>query len=75
MAKATSTDSTLCLNRSNHASIPEKGLVLPAGQAVPVTAQQAAYLATLPGVVVERDPAASKPPIPPPSEPSGLSEP
>jgi hypothetical protein len=60
MPKATSTLSTLCLNKSNDASIPEKGLELPAGVATPVTAQQAAYLASLPGVVITPDSGAAK---------------
>lgn len=60
MAKATSTLSTLCLNKSNDPSIPEKGLELPAGVAVTVTAAQAAYLAKLPGVVIDGDQAPPK---------------
>ena len=55
MPKATSHDSTLCLNKGNHPSIPEKGLTLPAGVPTQVTAQQADYLKDLPGVVIEGD--------------------
>ena len=53
MPKATSLNSTLCLNKSNDPSIPEKGLEMPAGVSVAVTAAQAAYLAKLPGVVID----------------------
>lgn len=55
MPTATSTDSTLCLNQSNHASIPEAGLVLEAGITTPVTPEQAEYLRTL-GIAVQDDP-------------------
>ncbi len=53
MPKATSTLSTLALNKSNDPSIPDKGLELPAGVPTNVTPAQAAYLAKLPGVVIE----------------------
>ena len=47
MFLATHANSTLCLNPSNHASIPSEGLTLVANVPTKVTAEQAAYLATL----------------------------
>lgn len=60
MPKATSHDSTLCLNKSNDPSIPEKGLTLLAGVPTTVSAAQAAYLAKLSGVEIEGDSAPTK---------------
>lgn len=50
--KATSQHSTLCLNKSNHPSVPEGGLVLQAGQPTPVPPELKDFLETL-GVLVE----------------------
>jgi hypothetical protein len=47
MFLATHTDATLCLNASNHASIPPTGLTLVANVPTEVPAEQAEYLATL----------------------------
>lgn len=53
MPTATHRDSTLCLNASNHPSIPTEGLVLEAGIPKEVTPEQAEYLETL-GVEIAR---------------------
>jgi hypothetical protein len=47
MQTAISIDCTLCLNTSNHPSIPEQGLVLEAGVRTAVTPEQADYLRSL----------------------------
>ena len=53
--KATSLHSTLCLNQSNHPSVPPEGLVLEAGKATPVPAAMGGFLRSL-GVQVEEEP-------------------
>lgn len=47
MPTATHRHSTLCLNASNHPSIPPEGLVLEADVPKEVTPEQAEYLETL----------------------------
>lgn len=59
--KATSHDTTLCLNQSNHPSVPAEGLVLEAGKATPVPSEMKDYLQTL-GVQVQNESTATPKP-------------
>lgn len=62
--KATSTDSTLCLNQSNHPSVPPEGLELPAGVPTTVPAELGDYLRSLDCTVVDDPPAPKRPAAP-----------
>jgi len=53
MFHATSMDSTLALNPSNHDSIPPEGLELEAGMPTPVTPEQASFLRSIGVTVIE----------------------
>lgn len=60
MPVAISHNSTLCLNPSNHPSIPAGGLTLEAGKETSVTPEQGEYLKTI-GIEVKKDAPVSKP--------------
>ncbi len=53
--------STLCLNRSHHASIPKEGLELRADTAVEVPAALLGFLCSIPAVEVLATPMAPSP--------------